>query len=84
HPLLFTATYIGTNTIIEDYIEEMSASLAYIASNECHSFSLKEKIDFFENCQIAYGQPVLMFSGGATLGLFHTGVCKTLIEQDLM
>ena len=29
--------------IIEDYIEEMSASLAYIASNECHSFSLKEK-----------------------------------------
>ncbi len=84
HPMLFTATYIGTKKIIEDYIEEMSASLAYIASNECHSFSLKEKIDFFENCQIAYGQPVLMFSGGATLGLFHTGVCKTLIEQDLM
>jgi NTE family protein len=25
-----------------------------------------------------------MFSGGATLGLFHTGVCKALLEQDLM
>jgi len=25
-----------------------------------------------------------MFSGGASLGLFHTGVCKALIEQDLM
>ena len=26
----------------------------------------------------------MMFSGGATLGLFHTGVCKALLEQDLM
>ncbi len=25
-----------------------------------------------------------MFSGGATLGLFHSGVCKALMEQDLM
>ncbi len=25
-----------------------------------------------------------MFSGGSTLGLFHTGVCKALMEQDLM
>ena len=32
----------------------------------------------------AYGQPALMFSGGATLGLFHSGVCKALMEQDLM
>ncbi len=44
----------------------------------------KKKIEFFENCEKAYGQPALMFSGGATLGLFHTGVCKALIEQDLM
>lgn len=26
----------------------------------------------------------MMFSGGSTLGLFHTGVCKALMEQDLM
>jgi NTE family protein len=25
-----------------------------------------------------------MFSGGASLGLFHTGVCKVLREQDLL
>lgn len=84
HPLLFTTTYIGTKKIIEDYIEEVSQSLAYIASAECANLSLKEKTDFFENCQKAYGQPALMFSGGATLGLFHSGVCKALLEQDLM
>ena len=27
---------------------------------------------------------LLLCSRGATLGLFHTGVCKALIEQDLM
>lgn len=84
HPMLFSATYIGTKKLIEDYIEEMSESLAFIASSECQTFNLKEKVEFFQSCQMAYGQPALMFSGGATLGLFHTGVCKTLMEQDLM
>ncbi|OTG66135.1 hypothetical protein B9T25_10015 [Acinetobacter sp. ANC 4470] len=84
HPMLFTATYMGTKKIIEDYVEEVSESLAYIASSACQCLSTSEKIDFFQHCKKAYGQPALMFSGGATLGLFHTGVCKALLEQDLM
>ncbi len=84
HPMLFTATYMGTKKIIEDYVEEVSESLAFIASTACQCLSLSEKIDFFQHCKKAYGQPALMFSGGATLGLFHTGVCKALLEQDLM
>lgn len=84
HPMLFTATYVGTKKIIEDYVEEVSESLAFVASAACQCLSLSEKIDFFQHCKKAYGQPALMFSGGATLGLFHTGVCKALLEQDLM
>lgn len=84
HPLLFTATYVGTKKIIEDYVDEVSQSLLHIASAQCSDLTLKEKLDFFQHCQKAYGQPAIMFSGGATLGLFHTGVCKALIEQDLM
>ena len=84
HPLLFTKTYVGTKKLIEDYIDEVSSSLNYIVSERCNRFSREEKIDFFQHCQRAYGQPALMFSGGATLGLFHTGVCKALLEQDLM
>ena len=84
HPLLFAETYIGTKKIIEDYVEEMSNCLCYLASSECITFKLEEKIQFFKECLTAYGQPALMFSGGATLGLFHTGVCKALLEQDLM
>ncbi|RKG29051.1 DUF3336 domain-containing protein [Acinetobacter tianfuensis] len=84
HPLLFTVAYVGTKKIIEDYIEEVSQSLAFIASEECTCLNAKEKISFFEQCKLAFGQPALMFSGGSTLGLFHTGVCKALMEQDLM
>ncbi|WP_445115761.1 DUF3336 domain-containing protein [Acinetobacter sp. WZC-1] len=84
HPMLFAHSYIGTKKIIEDYIEEVSQSLAHIASENCANLSIQDKLSFFENCQKAYGQPALMFSGGATLGLFHSGVCKVLMEQDLM
>lgn len=84
HPMLFSATYVGTKKIIENYIEEVCLALKHIASQHCQELSLQEKNDFFENCRRAYGQPALMFSGGATLGLFHSGVCKALLEQDLM
>lgn len=84
HPMLFTQTYVGTKKLIEDYIDEVSSSLLYITASECDSFSIQEKLEFFENCRLAYGQPAMMFSGGATLGLFHTGVCKALREQNLM
>lgn len=84
HPMLFAHTYIGTKKLIEDYIEEVSQSLMFLASDDCKDITRQEKIDFFENCQKAYGQPAMMFSGGASLGLFHTGVCKALREQDLM
>ena len=49
--------------------------------NVLHSKEKKNRI--FENCEKAYGQPALMFSG-SNLRSFHTGVCKALIEQDLM
>ncbi|QER39183.1 DUF3336 domain-containing protein [Acinetobacter suaedae] len=84
HPMLFAETYIGTKKIIENYVEEVSECFRYLSSSECITFQLKEKIQFFEECQKAYGQPALMLSGGATLGLFHTGVCKALLERDLL
>ena len=84
HPMLFNQTYFGTKKLIDDYIEEVSHALTYIASEKCENLSLLDKLKFLENCQKVYGQPALMFSGGATLGLFHSGVCKALLEQDLM
>ncbi|MDO4222418.1 MAG: DUF3336 domain-containing protein [Acinetobacter sp.] len=84
HPMLFTHTFVGTKTIIETYVQEMSASLEAIAHYQGDDFTHQEKLEFFRQCQQAYGQPALMLSGGSTLGLFHTGVCKALIDHDLL
>lgn len=84
HPMLFVECYIGTKKIIEDYVDEVSQALEQVATAPNELLNYAEKIEFFKNCQTAYGQPALMFSGGATLGLFHTGVCKVLREQDLL
>ncbi|WP_111892183.1 DUF3336 domain-containing protein [Acinetobacter sp. MB5] len=84
HPMLFVECFVGTKKIIEDYVDEVSRSLEHVAMAPNELLSHAEKIQFFKNCETAYGQPALMFSGGATLGLFHTGVCKALREQDLL
>lgn len=82
HPLLFTVCFAGTKQIIESYLDEINRSLSYILHTD--KISTSQKKQFFEDCAITYGQPALMFSGGATLGLFHSGVCKALKEQDLL
>lgn len=84
HPLLYSQTYFGTKKLIEDYINTMCKAFLLVLSDEFTLFSKAEKIKYFESALQAYGQPALMFSGGATLGLFHTGVCKALFEQDLL
>lgn len=84
HPLLYSHAYIGTKKLIEAYIEEVCQCLYYVCQNEFDFLPLADKYCFFEDTKHSYGQPALMFSGGATLGLFHTGVCKALHEQDLL
>ena len=45
--------------------------------------SKEKKIEFLKTVKSIWTTCSYVF-GGATLGLFHTGVCKALIEQDLM
>ena len=82
HPLLFTVAQTGTKNLVEHYLDEVCASLIYL--KECKDLTPIQKKEFFERCYKTYGQPALMFSGGATLGLFHSGVCKALLEQQLL
>lgn len=84
HPLLYSHAYIGTKKLIEDYIEEVCQSLYYVCEQDFDFLPLEEKYKFYQDTAHSYGQPALMFSGGATLGLFHSGVCKALHENDLL
>lgn len=84
HPMLHGYTHVGTKKLIEDYINEVCTCLNYVCDQEFVFLPLADKLSFFEDTLHSYGQPALMFSGGATLGLFHAGVCKVLHEQNLL
>ncbi|MCH8544504.1 MAG: DUF3336 domain-containing protein [Alcanivorax sp.] len=84
NPQLYQYTRTGTKRLIEDYLNEVSTALNYLCDNDFDEFPFKEKLDFFETTGNAFGQSCLMLSGGAALGLFHIGVCKSLWEEGLL
>ena len=84
NPQLYTRANVGTKKLIEDYVTQVCDALAYVSAQPNSVVSYDEKQRFFEDTARSFGQPALMLSGGATLGLFHIGVCKALHEQGLL
>ncbi|MEY2863338.1 MAG: hypothetical protein RLY58_1045 [Pseudomonadota bacterium] len=84
HPMLYGHAHVGTKRLIEEYIDQVCLCLDYLCDQQFDFLPLDAKYRFFEDTYHSYGQPALMFSGGATLGLFHAGVCKALQDQDLL
>lgn len=84
NPLLYSYAHVGTKRLIEDYVDQVCHSLEHLCDTELDFLNLEQKRKFFEDTYHSYGQPSLMLSGGATLGLWHIGVCKALHEQGLL
>lgn len=83
-PELYQHAKHGTKHLIQEYVEEIVSALQHIANLDTLEISLKEKLDFFQRASLCYGRTALMLSGGGTLGHFHIGVVKALLEQDLL
>lgn len=73
----------GTKLLIEEYINEICESLQQLAPRRLKSVPWAERVEFFQRASHCYGRSALMLSGGGTLGYFHFGVLKALIEQEL-
>ncbi|MFT5481685.1 MAG: TAG lipase/steryl ester hydrolase/phospholipase A2/LPA acyltransferase, partial [Halieaceae bacterium] len=73
----------GTKYLIENYVNEIRDSLDYLSPRRFKGIPLSERLEFFQRASHCYGRSALMLSGGGTLGYFHLGVVKTLIEQKL-
>lgn len=82
NPLLYSHTYFGTKTLINQYNEEVVKCINFIS--ESNSISSKEKRIFFKILDKNFGRTCLVLSGGASFCLNHLGVLKALIENDLM
>jgi NTE family protein len=84
NPLLYCHANVGTKKLIEQYVEQVCSALNFVCEQPAEIIPHETKLQFFANTAKSFGQPALMLSGGATLGLFHIGVCKALQEQGLL
>ncbi|KAK4272473.1 hypothetical protein QN277_021027 [Acacia crassicarpa] len=70
--------------LIQDYIDEVSTQLRMVCDSDSEELLLEEKLAFIHETRHAFGRTALLLSGGASLGAFHVGVVKTLVEHKLL
>ncbi|CAN8254372.1 unnamed protein product [Cochlearia groenlandica] len=70
--------------LIKEYIGEVSTQLRMVCDTDTEELSLEEKLSFMHETRHAFGRTALLLSGGASLGAFHLGVVKTLVEHKLL
>lgn len=70
--------------LIKEYIDEVSAQLRMVCDSDSDEVSLEEKLSFMHETRHAFGRTALLLSGGASLGAYHVGVVKTLVEHKLL
>ncbi|KAF8976818.1 hypothetical protein BGZ46_007928 [Entomortierella lignicola] len=82
-PRLFCHSYLGTKHLIESYMDEVVSQLEQVASKHT-VLSRQAKIDFFMETRQSFGSSALLLHGGASFGMYHLGVVKTLFEHGLL
>jgi TAG lipase/steryl ester hydrolase/phospholipase A2/LPA acyltransferase len=82
---LYEGVKFGTKHLIEEYVDEIVDALGHIATlPETSDISQEDKVDFFERASHCFGRSALMLSGAGSLGHFHRGVAKTLMQHKLL
>ena len=81
---LYGVLRAGTKRLIEEYISEVVRALQLVCVIDSDDVSAADKLAFFNETRHAFGRSALLLSGGATLGLYHTGVIKALHDNHLL
>eukprot|EP00842_Homolaphlyctis_polyrhiza_P005765 jgi/Hompol1/618/HPOL_005364-RA len=84
NPKLYGHTHVGTKTLIEDYIDEVTKQLNFVCDADIPGVTVQDKLDFFTDLQRSFGRSALLLSGGGTFGLAHIGTIKALYEMQLL
>ncbi|KAG0226592.1 hypothetical protein BGX31_007248 [Mortierella sp. GBA43] len=83
-PRLFCHSFLGTKHLIESYLDEVVSQLEHVAEISHTTLSRQAKIDFFMETRQSFGSSALLLHGGASFGMYHLGVVKTLFENGLL
>uniref|UniRef100_A0A2N9FUC1 PNPLA domain-containing protein n=1 Tax=Fagus sylvatica TaxID=28930 RepID=A0A2N9FUC1_FAGSY len=70
--------------LIKEYIDEVSTQIRMVCDSDSDELSLEERLAFMHETRHAFGRTALLLSGGASLGSFHVGVVRTLVEHKLL
>lgn len=84
NPALYDFSPLGTKYLIESYLDTVTEALHWIAEQPDSVVPFATKSEFFADLAQSYGRSALMLSGGASMGLFHVGVVRTLYVHDLL
>jgi hypothetical protein len=83
-PELFDRTHVGTKELIEEHREQLITMFCAVRDAPEETISLDKRVAFFSEARHAFGKTALVLSGGASLGMYHMGVVKALLEQGLL
>ena len=85
---LYKHSHVGTKEIIERYITSALATLDALleisAKANCDGIETRYILEQVLSSRQAFGRSALLLSGGATFGMNHIGVLKTLWEHRLL
>lgn len=81
---LYSVSRTGTKQLIDDYLIEISDTLNYLCDHPIEGLPISQKATLFRHARKNFGQTALMLSGGGAFGIYHLGVVKALIEQNLL
>ena len=84
NPRLYNKSLFGTKHLIEDYIEEVTRSLDYLAAVDKRVLPIDDRLDFFRRASHCYGRSALMLSGAGSRTPYHFGVVSALQAQNLL
>ncbi len=84
NPELYQQARGGTKKLINQYLDEVSASLILLCQSDVKHLTPMRKRRFLKRAARSFGRSALLLSGGASLGLFHIGVIEELQAQGLL
>ena len=89
---LYLHATAGTKAIIEEYQQTICDALYFICQSkdtnngmgddEC--VPLDVRLAFFNETRHSYGRTALLLSGGASLGYYHIGLAKCLLDNNML
>lgn len=85
---LYRHSYIGTKKLVERYVSSAKQTIESVVEKSAYAphygLEPQELLEGMLYARQSFGRSALLLSGGATFGMSHIGVLKTLYEKKLL